>query len=114
MTNTQPRPILALRLSHEQKKQVKEATGQDLDCIDLINPEGCLKVAPAVYRPELNGHAPKDLYGMILDQVEPPLLKATLKYCEGNQSRAAAILGLNRATLRKKIRQHKIQTTASR
>lgn len=62
----------------------------------------------------LNGHAPKDLYGMILDQVEPPLLKATLKYCEGNQSRAAAILGLNRATLRKKIRQHKIQTTASR
>lgn len=52
MTNTQPRPILALRLSHEQKKQVKEATGQDLDCIDLINPEGCLKVAPAVYRPE--------------------------------------------------------------
>ena len=60
---------------------------------------------------ELNGHAPKDLYGMILEQVEPPLLKATLKYCEGNQSRAASILGLNRATLRKKIRQHKIQAT---
>ena len=61
----------------------------------------------------LNGHAPKDLYGMILDQVEPPLLKATLRYCEGNQSRAASILGLNRATLRKKIRQHKIQTSAA-
>lgn len=60
----------------------------------------------------LNGHAPKDLYGMILEQVEPPLLKATLKYCEGNQSRAASILGLNRATLRKKIRQHKIQPAA--
>ncbi len=59
----------------------------------------------------LNGHAPKDLYGMILEQVEPPLLKATLKYCEGNQSRAASILGLNRATLRKKIRQHKIQSS---
>lgn len=57
----------------------------------------------------LNGHAPKDLYGMILDQVEPPLLKATLQYCTGNQSRAAAILGLNRATLRKKIRQYKIK-----
>ncbi len=60
----------------------------------------------------LNGHAPKDLYGMILEQVEPPLLKATLKYCAGNQSRAASILGLNRATLRKKIRQHKIQPAA--
>lgn len=64
------------------------------------------------YFKALNGHAPKDLYGMILEQVEPPLLKATLKYCEGNQSRAASILGLNRATLRKKIRQHKIQTSA--
>ena len=40
----------------------------------------------------LNGHAPKDLYGMILEQVEPPLLKATLKYCGGNQSRAAQSL----------------------
>jgi len=57
----------------------------------------------------LNGHAPKELYEMIMAQVEPPLLKATLKYCNGNQSRAATILGLNRATLRKKIRQHKIQ-----
>jgi Fis family transcriptional regulator len=57
----------------------------------------------------LNGHAPKDLYGMILEQVEPPLLRATLKYCGGNQSRAASILGLNRATLRKKLRLHKIR-----
>ncbi|HUS24120.1 MAG TPA: helix-turn-helix domain-containing protein [Candidatus Binatia bacterium] len=61
-----------------------------------------------LYFKALNGHAPKELYGMILDQVEPPLLKATLRYCGGNQSRAASILGLNRATLRKKIRQHKI------
>lgn len=61
----------------------------------------------------LNGHAPKDLYGMILEQVEPPLLRATLKYCDGNQSRAASILGLNRATLRKKLRQHKIKEQAS-
>ncbi len=57
----------------------------------------------------LNGHAPKDLYGMILDQVEAPLLRATLKYCDGNQSRAASVLGLNRATLRKKLRHHKIK-----
>ena len=56
-----------------------------------------------------NGHPPKDLYGMILDQVEAPLLKATLKYCDGNQSRAASVLGLNRATLRKKLRHHKIK-----
>lgn len=61
----------------------------------------------------LNGHAPKDLYGMILDQVEAPLLRATLKYCDGNQSRAASVLGLNRATLRKKLRHHKIKEQPS-
>ena len=62
---------------------------------------------------DLNGHAPKELYGFILEQVEPPLLRATMKYCGGNQSRAASILGLNRATLRKKLRQHKIKEQPS-
>jgi len=57
----------------------------------------------------LNGHAPKNLYDLFLDQVEPPLLKSTLRYCHGNQSRAAEMLGLNRATLRKKLKQHKIK-----
>jgi Fis family transcriptional regulator len=60
----------------------------------------------------LNGHPPKNLYDTILDQVEPPLLRATLKYCDGNQSRAAEMLGLNRATLRKKLKQHKIKPAA--
>jgi Fis family transcriptional regulator len=56
----------------------------------------------------LNGHAPADLYDVVLGQVEPPLLRATLRYCAGNQSRAAELLGLNRATLRKKLSQYKI------
>lgn len=56
----------------------------------------------------LNGHEPANLYDIILAQVEPPLLKATLAYCRGNQSKAADVLGLNRATLRKKLTQYKI------
>jgi Fis family transcriptional regulator len=60
----------------------------------------------------LNGHAPRDLYDTVLAQVEPPLLKATLVYCDGNQSRAADMLGLNRATLRKKLKQYKIKALA--
>lgn len=62
------------------------------------------------YFQSLNGHAPVELYDMVLGQIEPPLLKATLRYCDHNQSRAAEILGLNRATLRKKLRQHRIAT----
>ncbi|MDR3419527.1 MAG: helix-turn-helix domain-containing protein [Nevskia sp.] len=70
----------------------------------------CHSVADCLdeYFSTLNGHAPTDLYETILGQVEPPLLRATLRYCEGNQSRAAELLGLNRATLRKKLSQYRI------
>ena len=44
------------------------------------------------------------LYDRILQEVERPLLNIVLTECEGNQLRAAALLGLNRNTLRKKIR----------
>lgn len=56
----------------------------------------------------LNGNSPKDLYEIVLAEVEPPLLEATLAYCRGNQSKAADVLGLNRATLRKKLSQYQI------
>jgi Fis family transcriptional regulator len=60
------------------------------------------------YFERLNGQQPNDLYRMVLDQVEGPLLTAVLNYSRGNQTRAAKILGVNRGTLRKKLRQHGI------
>ncbi|MFX9027561.1 helix-turn-helix domain-containing protein, partial [Acinetobacter baumannii] len=53
-------------------------------------------------------------YDIVLSQVEPPLLRATLRYCDGNQSRAAELLGLNRATLRKKLTQYRIDAAVAR
>lgn len=74
----------------------------------------CTSVAEsmAAYFRTLNGHAPKtlNLYDTVLEQVEPPLLRATLDYCAGNQSRAAELLGMNRATLRKKLSQYNISS----
>lgn len=45
------------------------------------------------------------LYGLVLQEVERPLLSITLEECRGNQLKAAALLGLNRNTLRKKLRE---------
>jgi Fis family transcriptional regulator len=43
---------------------------------------------------------------MVLEQVEEPLLEAVMRYSAGNQSRAAEILGINRGTLRKKLKSY--------
>ena len=58
------------------------------------------------YLHDLDDHTPDDLYDVVLREVEAPLLREVLRHCDGNQSRAAATLGLNRATLRKKLRDH--------
>ena len=57
------------------------------------------------YFTSLNGHRPAHLYDLVLREVEEPLFRVVLDYAEGNQSRAAGILGINRGTLRKKLKQ---------
>jgi Fis family transcriptional regulator, factor for inversion stimulation protein len=57
------------------------------------------------YFANLNGHRPARLYDLVLREVEEPLFRAVLDYAAGNQSRAAVILGINRGTLRKKLRE---------
>jgi Fis family transcriptional regulator len=60
------------------------------------------------YFASLNGHAPGHLYELVMREVEEPLFRAALEYADGNQSRAAEILGINRGTLRKKLRHYGI------
>jgi Fis family transcriptional regulator len=57
------------------------------------------------YFMSLNGHRPAHLYDLVLREVEEPLFRVVLDYAEGTQSRAAGILGINRGTLRKKLKQ---------
>ncbi len=52
---------------------------------------------------------PAGLYQRVLDKVEAPLIAMALNACGGNQIKAAELLGLNRNTLRKKIRIHSIE-----
>src|SRR5207237_10771388 len=60
-----------------------------------------------------NGVPPPGLYHRILKEIEVPLLTAALAATRGNQIRAADLLGLNRNTLRKKIRDLDIQVYRS-
>jgi Fis family transcriptional regulator len=53
-----------------------------------------------------NGHRPGRLYDLVMREVELPLFQAVMDYADGNQSRAATILGINRGTLRKKLREY--------
>lgn len=56
----------------------------------------------------LDGEDTTDFYNLVLSEVEEPLLRVVLEYCGNNQSRASELLGLNRGTLRKKLRQHNL------
>lgn len=57
---------------------------------------------------DLDGHCPDNLYDMVLQQVEEPLLRLVMDYVDGNQSKAAECLGLNRGTLRKKLQTYNL------
>ncbi|MCK9469406.1 MAG: DNA-binding transcriptional regulator Fis [Porticoccaceae bacterium] len=67
-----------------------------------------VEIAMANYFDELDGQPATDLYQLVLEQVESPLLEAVMTYTQRNQSRAAEMLGLNRGTLRKKLKQYNL------
>jgi len=63
-----------------------------------------IKVAMETYFHNLNGQEPTELYRLVLGEMEQPLLETVMQYARGNQTRAAIMLGLNRSTLRKKLK----------
>ena len=58
------------------------------------------------YYQQLDSNMPVDVYKLVLDEVEPPLLEATMNFVNQNQSKASQILGINRTTLRTKLKKH--------
>lgn len=66
----------------------------------------CVKTALERYFRQLDGEKASDLYDMVLAQIEKPLLEVVMNHAQKNQCKAAEILGINRNTLRKKLRLH--------
>ena len=60
------------------------------------------------YFSDLDGHDCSGLFDLVMTEVEVPLLEAVLEHSGGNQSKAARILGINRGTLRKKLKQYEL------
>ncbi|MDO6681300.1 DNA-binding transcriptional regulator Fis [Oceanobacter sp. 4_MG-2023] len=58
------------------------------------------------YFDQLDGQDVAGIYDMVLSEVEVPLLETVMKYTRDNQTKASVVLGLNRGTLRKKLKQY--------
>ena len=61
------------------------------------------------YFQQLEDQTPSNLYKLVLQEVEQPLLQTVMHYAGCNQSKAADILGINRSTLRKKLKQYDLE-----
>ncbi len=62
------------------------------------------------YFKDLDGEEPScAMFNMVMSCVEKPLIETVLHHADGNQTRAAELLGINRNTLRKKIQDHGIK-----
>jgi Fis family transcriptional regulator len=70
--------------------------------------EECVRDSLEGYFKDLRGVEPHAMYDMIIKVVEKPLLTVVMKHAEGNQSKAAEWLGINRNTLRRKLLDHKL------
>ncbi len=60
------------------------------------------------YFKDMGSTEPENLHRLFLAEIEPPLIRETLRFTEGNQSRAARILGITRNTLRTKMKNYGI------
>jgi Fis family transcriptional regulator len=61
------------------------------------------------YFKDLNGEDASDLYSMVIEEIEKPLLEVVMEQAESNQTKAARLLGINRNTLRKKLKHYGLE-----
>ena len=61
------------------------------------------------YFADLDGHEPAEIHQLVMYEVEPAMLETVMRFSRGNQTRAAEMLGINRTTLRKKLRQYGLE-----
>ncbi len=73
--------------------------------------DDCIRASVEQYFKDLRGAEPGGLHDLIIATVEKPLLDVVMRHAEGNQSKAAEWLGINRNTLRRKLLDHRLLKT---
>ena len=68
----------------------------------------CVRKSLETYFQALDGEKPCPIYEMVINSAEKPLLEIAMHYAEGNQSKAAQLLGINRNTLRSRLLKHQL------
>lgn len=98
LTNTQEPSDTQAGSGEETQEQFKHGD----------NLRDAVTIAMQQYLKELDGQLATDVYPMVLAEIEAPLLTEIMKYTRNNQTKASIMLGLNRGTLRKKLKQYKL------
>ena len=87
------------------------ANDEQLDAGPARSLRDSVTIAVREYLKDLDGQLSADVYQMVLAEIEAPLLKEIMAYTRNNQTKASIMLGLNRGTLRKKLKQYDLIST---
>jgi Fis family transcriptional regulator len=88
------------RLQHRKKYESKSEANRENELSLTVR-----KVMRQYFK-DLDGEKASGIYDMVVLAVEKPMLEVVMFQAQGNQTRAAELLGMNRNTLRKKLQQH--------
>ncbi|BBL35705.1 DNA-binding protein Fis [Nitrosomonas stercoris] len=69
----------------------------------------CVRRAIEAYFSDLDGEKPCPIYEIVIRSVEKPLIEIAMQHAQGNQTKAAELLGINRNTLRNRLTKHQLK-----
>ena len=95
-------------LTHSTKELQKRHNYFEPIQLAFVNKNIPINSGARKYFKELEGEKAKDVYSMVLKEVELPLLQIVMEQCKDNQTLASQMLGLNRGTLRNKLKEYKL------
>ena len=100
--------IRAEHLHLSTEDTLAAANDEESQDVQVHNLRDSVTACVRQYLKELDGQLSTDVYQMVLAEVEAPLLAEIMAYTRNNQTRASLMLGLNRGTLRKKLKQYNL------